>query len=441
MASYKDDNTLIAFFGRVNYSLDNKYFIQGLLRHEGSSKFGANNKWGNFPAVSAGWTLSNEEFMSGLREINNLKLRVGYGVTGNQGIPNYQSLITLSTGGVYPQNGVYYQTYGAARNPNRDLKWEKKAELNLGLDFGILSNRITGSIDVYNRKTIDLLYNYFVPQPPFIQDRLFTNVGSITSKGVEVLISALVISQKDFSWSLDFTGNSQNNKLSSLSNQLFKANFLEFGGLPSPGNLGAAIRISEGSNIGDFYGKRFASFTEDGKWQFIRYNGTIAGISALNDSDRVVIGNGIPKYQAAISNKLTYKGFDLTIFLRGKFKFDILNTKDLYFGNKKWLPNNLLKSAITKHNALNDAPQYSNYYLEKGGFVKLDNLTLGYNFKFNNDYIKRCYLYLTGRNLLTLTKYSGIDPELEDTGFTAGIDNRGFYPRTKSWTLGLNITF
>lgn len=441
MGSRKEDNTLVAFFGRINYAFSNRYFLQALLRREGSSRFGANHKWGNFPAISGGWTVSNEEFMKSLDVINNLKFRVGYGVTGNQGIPNYQSIITLSTGGVYPQGGVFYQTYGAARNPNPDLKWERKAELNFGLDYGILNNRITGSIDVYNRKTTDLLYDYFVPQPPFIQDRLFTNVGSITSKGVELLISALAVSQENFKWNIDFAGNSQTNKLNSLSNQVFKANFLEFGGLPSPGNLGNAIRIFEGSQIGDFYGKRFAGLTADGKWQFYKADGSVAGAGNMSEEDKTVIGNGIPKYQASLSNRFQYKGFDLIIFFRGKFKYDILNTKEMYFGNKKWLPNNLLKSAITTHNDLNDDPQYSDYYLEKGDFVKLDNLTLGYNFNFNSDYIKRCYLFITGRNIATFTKYSGIDPELEDTGFTTGIDGRGFYPRTKSWSIGLNLTF
>ncbi|WP_084490237.1 SusC/RagA family TonB-linked outer membrane protein [Niabella ginsenosidivorans] len=441
LGSHKEDNTLVAFFGRVNYSFDNKYFLQGILRHEGSSRFGANNKWGNFPAVSAGWTISNEDFMKAIPAISNLKLRVGYGVTGNQGIDNYQSLYTLSTGGVYPQDGMYFQTYGPERNVNPNLKWEKKAELNFGLDYGLLNNRINGSLDVYSRKTSDLLYQYNVPQPPFTQPDMWSNVGAVSSKGVELMISALALDKKDFKWNVTFTGSSNFNRLTRLSNDQFKANYLEFGGLPSPGNLGNAIRIKEGSMIGDFYGKRFAGFTSDGEWQFYKADGSIGGTADMNAGDLTVIGNGVPKYMAALSNRFSYKGFDLTIFFRGKFKFDILNTPDLYFGNKKWLPNNVLESAIGKYNGINDDPQYSDYYLEKGDFVKLDNVTLGYNFRFKTDWVKRLYIYATGRNLATFTKYSGLDPELEDTGFTTGIDNRGFYPRTRSWTLGLNISF
>ncbi|MDX1364639.1 MAG: TonB-dependent receptor [Arenibacter latericius] len=441
MGSFKEDNTLIGFFGRVNYSYDNKYFAQLIIRREGSSRFGDNNKWGNFPAASIGWNISEEYFLNDLDYINNLKLRLGYGVTGNQGIPNYQSIVSLGTGGVYPQDGVYYQTYGAARNPNPDLKWEEKKEFNLGLDFGFLDNRLSGSVDVYQRKTTDLLYEYTAQQPPFLRDKLYTNVGTLTNKGVEFLISAIPVINDDFKWSTDLTFSYQTNKLEVLSNDVFQANWLEFGGLPSPGNLGNAIRLEEGGSVGNFYGKRFAGFNDEGKWLFHKADGTTALATDMNEDDLSIIGNGVPKVNASLGNTLTYKNFDFSIFFRGKFGFDILNTKEMYFGNKKWLPNNILKSAITTHTELNDDPQYSDYYLEKGDFVKLDNVTLGYNFNLTSEYIKSLRLYVSGKNLATITGYSGIDPELQDTGFTAGIDGRSFYPRTQSFTIGLNVGF
>ena len=442
MGSGKEDNTLVAFFGRVNYSFANKYFAQAILRREGSSRFGANHKWGNFPAFSVGWQLGEEAFIRDISAISNLKLRVGYGVTGNQGIPNYQSIVTLGTGGVYPQEGVYYQTYGPGRNPNPDLRWEQKQEINVGLDFGVLDNRITGSLDVYNRTTKDLLHNYNAQQPPFVTGSIFTNVGSIRNKGVELQLSAQAVRNGDFVWNIDFTGNTQHNKLTRLSNEVFQANFLEFYGLPSPGNLGNAIRLEEGGAVGNFYGKRFAGFTDEGKWLFYKADGSAVPANQINNDDLTVIGNGVPKLHLALNNTFIYKNFDLSIFFRGKFGFDILNTKELYFGNKKWLPNNLLRSAITTHNELNDDPQYSDYYIEKGDFVKLDNLTLGYNASIKNkQYVRNLRVYVTGRNLLTFTGYSGIDPELEDTGFSTGVDGRGFYPRTKSLTIGLNVGF
>lgn len=441
MGSFKEDNTLIGFFGRVNYAFQNKYYAQVIIRREGSSRFGANHKWGNFPAASVGWTLSEEDFLNDVTVVNNLKLRIGYGVTGNQGIPNYQSLVSLGTGGVYPQDGVYYQTYGAGRNPNPDLKWEEKQEWNVGLDFAFLDNRISGALDVYNRLTTDLLYNYTAQQPPFVRDQIYTNVGSLRNNGVELLLSAIPVQKENFQWSIDFTGSSNSNELEQLSNDAFQANWLEFGGLPSPGNLGNAIRLEEGGSIGNFYGKRFAGFNDEGKWLFYKEDGSTGLASEMNDNDLVVIGNGVPKFQASLGNTFTYKNFDLSLLFRGKFAYDILNTKEMYFGNKKWLPNNVLSSALSKHGELDDDPQYSDYYIEKGDFVKLDNVTLGYNFDLNTEHITNLRLYVTGRNIATFTNYSGIDPELEDTGFTTGIDGRGFYPRTNSWTIGLNVGF
>jgi TonB-linked SusC/RagA family outer membrane protein len=442
LGSGKEDNTLIAFFGRLSYNYKQKYLLQAIYRREGSSRFGANNKWGNFPAVSAGWVLSRESFMEGANFVNNLKIRVGYGVTGNQDIPNYRSMILMGTGGFYLQDGVWLQTYGPSSNPNPDLRWEKKKELNIGLDFSLFNNRLNGSLDVYDRKTEDLLEDYSVQQPPFISSTLFTNVGTISNKGVELYINAIPISNRDFTWNIDFTSSVQKNKLLSFSNELYKLTFKEYGGLPSPGNLGNAIRTVEGGPLGNFYGKRFAGFTDDGKWLFYKADGSTGTASQITNEDLTVIGNGVPKYLASLTNNFKYKNFDLTIFFRGKFQFDILNTQQLYFGNRKWLPNNVLSTAITGKNAvINDDPQYSDYYLEKGDFVKLDNVTLGYTIRLKTKYINNFRVYVAARNIVTMTGYSGLDPELQDNGLTTGIDNRGFYPRTKSFAAGLNISF
>ena len=441
MGSFKEDNTLIAFFGRVNYNFDAKDFVTGILRREGSSRFGANNKWGNFPAISAGWTITNEDFFTNKDVVNDLKIRLGYGVTGNQDIDNYQSILTLGTGGVYPQDDIYYQTYGPTKNQNPDLRWEQKEEWNLGFDFGLFNNKITGALDLYNRNTKDLLFLYTAQMPSYLAGGIFTNVGSVSNKGIELQLSATAMQKEEFSWTIDFTGNYQEYKLTKLSSDLFKSDYLEYGGLPSPGNLGSAIRLEEGGEIGAFYGKKFAGFNDEGKWLFYKADGTTGLAGEMNNDDLGYIGNGVPKYQMSLGNRFTYKGFDLSIFFRGKFQFDILNTPQMYFANKKWLPNNVLEDAFTTHGQLNDDPQYSDYYLENGSFVKLDNVTLGYNFKMKNDYVRNLYVYVTGRNIATITGYSGLDPEIKDTGFDAGIDWRGFYPRTKSWSVGLNVGF
>lgn len=441
MGSFKEDNRLIAFFGRVNYNYADKYFVSAILRREGSSRFGKNHKWGNFPAISAGWTVTNEDFFTNKDVVNNLKLRLGYGVTGNQGFPNYKSLYLLGGGGAYPIFGSYYETYGPNSNYNPDLRWEQKAEINFGVDFGLWNNRLTGSIDLYNRKTKDLLYEYQAQQPSYTQSKIWYNVGEVSNKGVELQLTGVAIHKNDFKWTIDFTGNYQKNKLVKMSSDVFKSDYLEYGGLPSPGNLGNAIRLEEGGEIGSFYGKRFAGFTDDGKWLFYKADGTKGTAAEMTNDDLSYIGNGVPKFQASLGNRFAYKGFDLTVFFRGKFKYDILNTADMFFGNQKWLPNNVFESAFTKHANIKDDPQYSDYYLENGSFVKLDNITLGYNFKLKTDYIRNLYVYVTGRNIATITKYSGLDPELKDTGFDAGIDSRGFYPRTRSWTIGLNVGF
>ncbi|MCK7559266.1 TonB-dependent receptor [Chitinophaga sedimenti] len=442
LTSSKEDNTLVAFFGRLSYAYKQKYMAQVVVRREGSSRFGANNKWGTFPAASIGWAINKEDFLSGIQDINQLKLRLGYGVTGRQdGVANYGSLVTLSTGGQYLQNGNWSQTYGPSVNPNPNLKWEQKREWNFGIDYGFFNNRLSGSLDLYQRNTVDLLAQYRAQQPPYIHDQLFTNVGEISNKGIELTIAATPVSTKDFTWNTDVTFTYQTNKLESLSNDLFKATYFEYGSLPSPGALGNSIRVQEGQPLGNFYGKRFAGFDTDSTWLFFNAKGERVGADQITAEDYTVIGNGIPKYLASWGNTLKYKNFDLTVFFRGKFGFNILNLQDLYFGNVKWLPNNVLRSAITKNARLKDDPQYSDYYLENGSFVKLDNVTLGYNFKLKTKYITNLRLYASGRNLATFTGYSGLDPELEDNGLTTSIDNRGFYPRTRSYTVGLNVGF
>lgn len=453
LASSKEDNKLIAFFGRVNYSYKDKYIAQVILRHEGSSRFGANHKYGNFPAASVGWTISKEGFMSGLTVINDLKLRAGYGITGNQGIPNYQSIVRLGTGNQYlNDDGVWRQTYGPNNNPNPDLRWERKKELNFGLDFALFDNRLTGALDVYQRRTSDLLGNFNTQLPPFVQSTVFTNVGVIDNNGVELTLSGKVLQKKDFTWGMDFTGSTQRNELVSFSNDIYKVSFLNFGPIGGFGALGDAVRTIEGGPLGSFYGKRFAGFTPEGRWLFYKATGeAVTADKIVPNDDYTYIGNGIPKYYVSWTNRFQYKNFDLTLFFRGKFGYDILNLQQVFFGNKVYLPNNVLKDAIGRNNQINDALQYSDYYLEPGGFVKLDNVTLGYNFKFKTPLVRNLRLYLTGRNLLTFTKYSGLDPEVADAGprvgdndrgiLAPGIDGRGFYPRTRSFTAGLNIGF
>lgn len=448
--SYKNDNTLIAFFGRVNYVFNDKYMASAIIRREGSSKFGVNNKWGNFPAISAGWNLHKEDFLSNVSFIDQLKVRLGYGVTGNSDFDNYASLVLLGTGGayIYP-DGVWRETYGPNTNPNPDLRWEKKAEWNFGIDYTFFKGRLGGSIDVFSRKTTDLISKFKSQVPSQVQQDIWNNVGTFKSKGIELMVNAVTMDKKDFRWNTDLTFSTASNTMASFSNQTYKMTYLDQGDIGGYGALGNALRTYEGGKLGNFYGKRFAGLTDEGKWRFYKRDGSTGPADEISrDNDQTVIGNAIPKYYASMTNSFKYKNWDLRIFMRGKFGFDILNTMEMLYGNKAGLPSNVLKTAFTKHAKLDDSFQYSDYYLESGSYVKLDEVTLGYNVPFRNKYVRNMRVYFTGGNLATITGYSGNDPDfVKDTGLNPGIDalnnsdNRKSYLSTRSFMLGLNVSF
>lgn len=449
MGSFKNDNTLIAFFGRINYAFDNKYLVQLILRREGSSRFGDNNKWGNFPAVSLGWNVTEESFMKDVKWISYLKLRAGYGVTGNSGFANNASRVVLSEGGkyIYPNNS-YQQTYGPSRNPNPFLRWESKRETNIGADFTMFNSKLTGSLDLFNRTTKDLFDLYTTPQPPYIQSQIYANVGTISSKGIELALSYQAVKTDNFTFSMDFTGSTIKNVLNSYSNDQYAVKFREFGSIGGAGDLGNAIVTYEGEDLGVFYGKRFAGFDADGKWLFYNRNGQAVRNDQINNSkdknvsDLAPIGNAIPKYYASYTANFTYKNFDFRVFLRGKFDYDILNTSALTYGNPFITGSNYLRDAFGKYSQINDTFMYSDYYLENGTNVKIDEVTLGYSFKLKSKYIRNLRVYATGQNLATITGYSGNDPDfVQDTGLGPGIDTRGAYPSTRSFLFGVNVGF
>ncbi|EDM34269.1 putative outer membrane protein [Pedobacter sp. BAL39] len=458
MASSKFDNAFVAFFGRINYSYNNKYLAQVILRREAAARFGDNNRWGNFPAVSLGWNISEEDFMKDIKFVSYLKLRAGYGETGNSpanAMRNVSRLV-LGTGGKYLfPDGNYYQTYGPLRNPNADLRWERKKEFNFGIDYRLFDSRLSGSIDVFSRKTSDLLDSYDTPLPAYVRESIFTNVGTIKSTGIELGLGYQAIREGDFKWNFDVTASTTKNTLDSYSNSLFKRLYIQTGNINGAGDLGQAFTTYEGSKIGTFYGKRFAGFTPEGKWLFYNRNGEAVTNDQINNSrnDRSVsdlapIGNAVPKFYMSMTQNFNYKNWDLRIFMRGKFGFDALNTTALTYGNKTW-SGNLIKDTFTKYAEINDTYMYSDYYLENASFLKIDEVTLGYNFNFKSKGIRNLRIYATGQNLLTFTGYSGNDPDfILDTGIgnevdgrSLGLDTRGPYPSSRSILLGVNVGF
>jgi len=435
MDSYKKTEKLISFFGRVTYSYESKYLFSATVRREGSSKFGDNNKWATFPAASLGWRLTEEDFMSDVSWVNDLKLRIGYGVTGNIVDEPYESIPRMGSGGLWILNDQYLKSYGSTTNPNENLKWETKKETNLGLDFGVFNNKLSGSVDVYQRKTKDLLWKLVAQVPSMIHGEVLSNIGEITNQGVEIALNANIVDNETWKIGVDATFSYNENELVSLSNETFKFQAVNYEDLPAPGQLGTIFRYEEGHSIGSFYGYKYKGLTADGEWIFEDLDGE----EGITDADRTFIGNGNPKYNISFSPHISVKGFDFTMNFRGAFGFDVLNVNKMYYGNPQWYSGNMLKSAV--NSPVNADPQYSDYYLEDGSYLKLDNITLGYTIPkeklFGLDYAR---IYFSALNVATFTGYSGLDPEL-DLGAKAGVDQRGFYPRTTTYTLGVNVKF
>ncbi len=435
LGSGKSSSKLIAFFGRAIYNYDERYLLTASLRREGSSKFGINHKWGLFPSVSLGWRIINERFMAKNNIFDNLKLRVGYGVTGNQeGIDNYGSLATLSTGASFLWDNTFVPTYGASRNPNPDLRWEKKAEYNLGIDFALRGDRVSGSIDLYSRETSDLLIDATAPVPSLIHQTILVNLGKMKNTGVELAMTVKIIENNKLSWTNSVTFSYNKNLLQSVTYGAATSAPVDHYSLPQ--NMGAAFRREVGQPIGNFYGKVFKEFdVPNNKWVFY----TNADDPTLDAQNKKIIGNGMPKMFASMSNNLSYGRFDMTIFLRGTFMFELLNIMDLVYTNRGRYSNNFLRKGL-------DIPissyAYSNYFIERGDFVKLDNVTLGYNFNTSKiKYLKRARIYASGQNLLTITKYSGIDPDIQVNGLEPGLAMMNFYPRATTLTLGVSLGF
>jgi TonB-linked SusC/RagA family outer membrane protein len=446
MFSDKEDWKLIGFFGRVNYTFRDKFMLMGSLRHEGSSKFGQNHKWGQFPAVSAGWRINKENFMKNVAFVNDLKLRVGYGVTGT--IPNqsYQSPELYDLGGRMFYNGIFIQSIQPGSNPNPELRWEKKQEWNFGLDFSVLKNRISGSIDVYQRDTKDMLYNFSVPVPPYLFSTILWNAGVMRNRGFEVLLNTTPVKTKDFSWNSIFTFSSNRNKLVSLTGPPGSSVLTFF----TTGGTGEPIQESThrnyiGEPIGSFYGYKTVDIAPDSTWIIEGEDGKPKSLRNSTPSDKKILGNGIPKYIIGLNNSFNYRSWDLNINLRGAFGYQIMNFQRMFYENPKINQYNMLKTAFDP--VYGKTPVYADlayvsYYMEQGDHIKIDNVSLGYSFNpKNNKVIKNARVYVAGLNLYTFTKYKGIDPEVNRVGTAPGLDERDKYPTTRTYTIGANITF
>ncbi len=446
VSSYRNSNTLAALFFRANYNYKDKYLLSASIRREGSSRFGANHKWGLFPALSAGWRVSGEDFMKNVSWVNDLKLRLGFGVTGNNLASDLRSIEMLSNGGTFWYNGQYVYTYAVAQNVNPDLKWEKKFEYNLGVDYSLLDNRLYGSLDVYYRHTADLLWDYEVPTPPYQFHTLLANAGQMDSYGAELSLSYVALKKEDFSWTTTPTISFNRNYITRLSDPEKGFNYKETtsGGVGENGIMNTNTQILiEGQPVGAFYGLDFAGFKSDGTWMFNTPEGGVVSGANATEGHRQVIGNAQPLFTFGWNNNVRYKNWDASLFFRGVFGNKILNlTRWAYGPQDSQTFNVFMKDIDGANTVLSDKAHFSSYYLEDGSYIKLDNLTIGYTFKLKeNRFIRSARIYATGQNLLTITKYSGQDPEVNTTGvWDAGIDWCSFYPTVATFLIGVNIS-
>jgi len=461
--SYKNSNKLIAFFGRVNLDISQKYFVTASARYEGSSKFGANNKWGLFPAIGGGVDLAS--FIN-VSAIDNLKVRVNYGMTGNQPGDSYLSLLRLGPQGNFFYNGSFGPAYAPVSNANEDLKWEKKSEIDFGFDFSLLKSKFSGSFDFYTRTTTDLLFNYEVPVPPNLYSQALVNLGEIKSSGLEFSLTWNVIQKSDFSYVMSFTPSyNLENTLVSLSG-VYNGAELKYGvreieNMGSPGqNQVPLIRAEEGKPIGQILAYKFVEIDEGGNLILEDTNGD----GTVDPLDRQIVGNGIPKFLFGFGNNINYKRFDLTVFFRGVFGHDLINSFRAFYE----VPNvigsyNLPKSATDMRNATtgvllnNSAGVFNSSHVENASFFALDNMSLGYTFDMSkSSAFSKIRLYFAGNNLAYLTKYKGVDPNPRygddsesmstEGSFSAnplapGIDRRALWSRTRTISFGANIVF
>lgn len=456
---------MISFYGRANYSFMSKYIVQAAIRRDGASVFGSNNKWATFPSASVAWRVSEENFLRENTWLNDLKVRVGWGQSGNSGgFDIYTSRFfydqTKRFDYVDPVTGAVtsYKGLTAARNVNDNLKWETTTMLNIGLDFSFLNGRIGGTIEYYNKDTKDMIWDYPVSVAQYPVNVLTANVGKMRNRGVELMIQAYPVRTHDFTWNTSLNFSHNDNKIVSVSNSEFNAGVLNRYDPHLPGlSQGCNTqRIVEGKSIGSFYLWDWAGYNEQGISTFYRYdgkgnhvldeNGNPETTMTPGDDDRIYAGSAQPKLTMGWDNRLNYKNWDLNLFFTGVFGQKIFNEPRAYFSYMGSISQgkNVMASAIKDQLATDGLAHYpSQRYLEDGSYFKLATVTLGYTFRdCFNGWLKDIRVYVSANNVFTITKYKGRDPEINLGGLDPGHDTRSdHYPRTRQILVGASINF
>lgn len=439
------ESTLIGFFGRLNYNYNDILYASASMRREGSTKFGVNKKWGSFPSASLAWEIANTPFAEGIKPtFQSLKPRISYGVTGRSDFDAYRSLSTYSGYGVYLIDNEWIKGYAPSLNANPDLAWEKSTAFNVGVDFVAFDSRLRGSVEYFDRRSQDLLYNYTAPQPPFIYNTILVNVGTTKNTGIEASLEYDVLSKTAFKWTTGVNWSMGETKLTKLSSDVYQMAYLDLYQKPGPGSSEYFFRIKEGGKIGQFYGYEHAGVDKNGMLMIYDNEGKAQPAAQADPSWKRNIGNGAPKHFLSWSNSFKYKNWDLSMLFRSALGFQIFNMRKYGMGLQGAGTDNVLRTAYTEYSDIKSSGSVvSSYFLENGSYFKLDNVTLGYNFTpKNRQLIESLRVYLTAKNLFTITGYDGNDPSIvTSTGITPGIDTNSAYPQATQVSLGVTLRF
>jgi iron complex outermembrane receptor protein len=436
ISSYKNDRRLISYIGQIHYSYNNKYLLTASIRRDGSTVFGVNNKWGNFPSAALAWRIDQEDFMKNQTLFSSFKLRVGYGVTGNQqGITPQNSIALVGQAGSVFFGGSTIPNYFYTQNANPNLKWETRKQANAGFDFSMFNDRLNGTFDVYRATTDNLLYHYTVPVVgQFFVNNILANVGSLRSQGVELSLSYMVIKSQDMTLTLAANGSLLQSKVLKLGGNIQ--------GFDVPTNYvgwGPNAYLVVGKPVGTFLILKHLGKDANSAETVVDRdkNGTID--QGSQSKDRYEEGQSLPKYTYAFTPSFTYKNFDASMVWRGSGGNKIYNglRQDLSLLENLG-KSNVLTSAIPL--GIQSSPYGSDLWLESGSYLRWENLSLGYRFNLAKvKYISALRLSVTGQNLAIITKYKGLDPEVNVSGDSSSGGDYGTYPRTRTFSLGLNV--
>ncbi len=449
IGSYQGMSRLIGFFGRVQYNYFSKYYLSGSLRRDGSTKFGENNRWGWFPTAAIGWNINNEDFMSGVTWLDQLKLRGSYGVSGNQSFPEYRSKVAWQPSGlaINPETGQQVISFQPAWNNNPDLKWERTSEVNVGIDFAAFNSRLSGSFELYSKKTSDLLGQYDVPVPPNLARRTYANSGSIENKGVELFLQAYVVSKVNFSWKSSLTASHNKSKFTSIGNYSSDEQGVRHEGyISGRGMVGDeyyVTGIAVGQEVGAFYLPKYVTMI-DGAFIYESQSGGYT--SVLGEAKRSFVGSPNPDVELGWSNSLTfYKNWTMDMGFRALIGNQVYNATRMFFDFPGNMPSlNGLPQAIDWYNQgrSETGATIADLYLEDASFLRLDYISLGYNVNIAKiDWLHSLRVFVVTNNLFTITGYSGVDPETYIDGLSYGVDQYNVYPKTRTITFGINASF